>query len=88
MLVIVCRGAATGHLCCPPAQLRLPCSSCAPALFLDLAAGCYWRGHLCLTHFLCLCACSNFAPLELAEFQKLMNSVKRGDIVGVAGELK
>ena len=32
------------------------------------------------------CACSNFAPLELAEFQKLMNSVKRGDIVGVAGE--
>ena len=37
---------------------------------------------------LCLCACSNFAPLELAEFQKLMNSVKRGDIVGVAGELK
>lgn len=35
---------------------------------------------------LTLPACrSNFAPLELADFQRLMNSVKRGDIVGVAG---
>ncbi|PRW20466.1 lysine--tRNA ligase isoform X2 isoform A [Chlorella sorokiniana] len=32
-----------------------------------------------------MCDARNFAPLELAEFQKLMNSVKRGDIVGVAG---
>lgn len=37
-------------------------------------------------HAILLAPRSNFAPLELAEFQKLMNSVKRGDIVGVAGE--
>lgn len=32
-----------------------------------------------------MCDARNFADLELIDFQKLMNAVKRGDIVGITG---
>lgn len=34
---------------------------------------------------LVLCPRRNFTALDLAGFQRLMNSVKRGDIVGITG---